>query len=373
MSVAVVLNTPSGSGTLDTLAQLHHLQPCTSDFLESKCRGQCIEKHELSEKTNGQKREGISPDEILRKRARAKFVGLPIVMALIRLNSPLKGSYLNSYGCCSVIEQKDGQLTTRYCKNRWCIPCCRIRAARAIRKYYPHLSAFEDPQFVTLTVPNVKGSHLAAKVGRMKGPTGSWAMAKQAVIRQGRRVGFRFQGVCKFEVTYNAGLDSYHPHFHVIVEGQRPARALVRQWLRLNPRAAVSAQDVRPANERSMLEMFKYFTKMTTKGQCIPARNLDVIFRAVRRRRVFQPFGMKGLKSDSELDEEFRLDQTTPAIKRLEENLLWHWQQDLHDWIDLKTGDTLTDFEPTKKDRQFVENYDPVPADVEGPGDPGRT
>ena len=288
--------------------------------------------------------------EKLQKRARAKYMGLPLVLQLVELDSPLNKSYWNSYHCSSILEQFQGQITATYCKNRWCIVCNRIRIAKAIRDYLPVIDSWEDPHFVTLTVPNVKGYDLASALAGM---VKTWEATKKSVKRR-----TDFKGIRKIEVTYNAGRKTFHPHFHVVVEGKAAGESLINSWLKRNPKASRQAQDARPCKGSALLELFKYFTKLVSDDQRVSAENLDTIFRAMKRRRVFQSFGFKMPKPETTVEEEFELNQSTPAFKQVENHVIWQWEQDLADWIDRETGECLTEYEPSEQDRAYVEATD---------------
>jgi hypothetical protein len=78
--------------------------------------------------------------ENLRKRARAKFLSLPLAVDLAELRSPNEKSYRNTIYCASVLVQTpDGKLTGRFCSTRWCLVCNRVRTARLIYAYGPEL------------------------------------------------------------------------------------------------------------------------------------------------------------------------------------------------------------------------------------------
>ena len=290
----------------------------------------------------------------LQRRARAKYVSLPLVRELAELDSPLAKSYRNSLFCCDTLEQADGTITAKYCKARWCTNCNRIRTGQAINKYQPQFRKWGDPFFVTLTVPNVTAEALSDTIDEMIRLT--W----RTVCRRLKRSGIALKGLRKLEITYNAGLNTFHPHFHVIVDGQEAANALLEAWLDRNPKAVRSAQDVRPADPGSIRELLKYFTKLVDKNGHVSPVHLDVMFRAMHRRRVFQPIGFRVLNEQD--DEGFdELEQTTEAITRPDEHIVWTWSQDLHDWVDESTGDVLTGFEPSDRDRAFVGQLDLAP------------
>jgi hypothetical protein len=285
----------------------------------------------------------------LRKRARAKYISGPLAIALAELRSPLEKSYRNTVYCARTIAQTNGELECGpYCGNRWCLTCNRIRTGRAMNRYLPVTDQWADPRLVTLTVPNCTGVDLPAVIGTML------RRVRVAVDNMRRRDRLPFVALRKLECTHNAATDTYHPHFHFLVEGGAAARALVDRWLRANPDAVRAAQDDRAADPATIREVFKYFTKLTTKGGAISLPALDLIFRAMRRRRVYQPMGFTpaGEDEDAALGAE-----AMPAVKRPGDVVYWHWDQERGDWLAGDTGEPLSGYEPTERYRRLVATF----------------
>lgn len=294
-----------------------------------------------------------------------------IAVSLASLHTSLQSSYRRTYYKCSTVIAQDGaKLSSYYCGYRWCLVCGRIRTAKAIDTYLPIVSSWQSPHMVTLTIPNVAGDVLRSTLETMLDRFNSCVLS----IR--RTAGLVFRGVRKLEITYNPRRDDYHPHYHVLVEGQAQATALRSAWLKRFPDASGDAQDVRPADDDTLVEMFKYFTKLTTKaenkrGLAITApRNLDTIFRAMEGKRVWQPVGFTIPHDDDVLVESSELDvAATPAVKRLHERIMWTWDRDASDWLDCETGETLSDYTPSPEIVELVEtipNVSELPP-VEGP------
>jgi hypothetical protein len=278
--------------------------------------------------------------ERLKKRARAKWFTQSYLQHLINLDSPLKKSYINTVFCCHQLHQKDGKITSRYCNNRWCVVCNRIRIAKAINGYLPELRKLEDPQFVTLTIPNVRKSDLRSAISAM---IRSWRLLYQYLNKQK----VQLRGVRKIECTYNPDEDSYHPHFHLIVAGRENAEMILQEWLRRWPKAKRIAQDIRPADDGSMIELFKYFTKVITKQQMyVPA--LDIIFRAMVGHRVFQPYGITRVTEEVEQLQAEVIEGIEPG------ETFWEWLD--WDWIDTATGKMLTGYVPDEKLKRLSQN-----------------
>lgn len=314
-------NHPQGDPSLDTLAQLRHFN-----------------------------QKGIKS---LRKRARAKYLTDHIIFYLNnQQDNTLKNSYWNSYHCAKVIQQEGGKLTAKYCNNRWCMVCNRIRTAKAIRGYLPQIEKMGDPRFVTLTRPNVKAEELEQEIEDL-------VKAMRLLTKQMRVTANKpLYGLRKLEVTYNHREDTYHPHFHLIIEGEEVAHEAIERWLKMNPTASYKAQDERPIETpHHAIELFKYFTKVATKVRkkgvevlIIHAPSLNIIFKAMRGKRVLQPIG--GMRKVNVDVEEIR-SEVYEELEQ-EENLSWIYDTPLGDWIDRTTGETLTGYTPSDKFRKWI-------------------
>lgn len=285
----------------------------------------------------------------LQKRARAKHLTVPLAIQLAKLHSPLEKSYRNAFYCAgTLVQDATGALRGEYCGTRWCQVCNRIRTARAIERYEPILAGWSDAHFVTLTIPNVVADSLSNTIAIMSRDISAIARA----IR--RTDSLPFRALRKLECTFNPDREDFHPHFHLIVESPEVAKRLERRWLRRYPMATPAAQHIRPCDTGMLKELFKYFTKLTVERSApgpqrplAPARALDVIFRAMVGRRVYQPMGFKAAVPPGR-DEDAEIGDTcsTSSPKRLGEGVDWDWFQQAHDWIDTATGEALSGYVP---------------------------
>ena len=75
--------------------------------------------------------------ETYKRRAVAKFNTNALVFEMVKLDSPLTKSYWNSFHCSNIILQDGKTLTAKYCNNRWCTVCNRIRTGKLIKGYLP--------------------------------------------------------------------------------------------------------------------------------------------------------------------------------------------------------------------------------------------
>lgn len=284
------------------------------------------------------------PPSVDKKRARKKFTSQVIATHLLEANpdSFLAKSYERTLHCMeSLTPNAEGKLTAHYCKNRWCPVCQSIRIAVLINGYKPQLAKLEDPWFVTLTRPTCTEKGLPLQIKKM-----GEAFRKIKNRRRFRKV----KGLRKAECTIRPD-GRYHYHFHVIVEGEENAKYLIEEWLKLNPESHRRPQDMRPIDCKSMVELFKYFTKLlaTDKSgerKMMSYRRLDVIFRALSGKRVFQPLG--GLSMVSEDIEDQELEATREIAQQV-------YQWVVNDWYGMEDGSALTSYEPNPKLIQLLD------------------
>jgi hypothetical protein len=293
----------------------------------------------------------FSAKEAFQKRARVKYLTTALAVRLANVkDTPLTKSYWNTWYCSSVMQKKGDRLVAKFCKNRWCLVCNRIRTAQLIKQYLPTIQSWPEKHFVTLTVPNCTAENLADVIKEMKLISNRIRETLKKQYQRKQRA-TPLVGLRKLECTYNPSRKDYHPHFHFVVSNRQTADDLRSMWLTHFQAAKWQGQDVRPADDRSALEMFKYFTKLVSshsKERLILVDPLDVIFQAVARERTFQAFNVKVTKEASDQEAEALADElTTEAV--------YQWQQDATDWVDIETGELLTGYQPDDAFRELVE------------------
>jgi hypothetical protein len=282
----------------------------------------------------------------LTKRAKSKHITNKILYPLIDLNSELKKSYWNTHYCNVSLLQSGRKITGRFCNNRWCCTCNRIRTMKLLKGYEPVLKRLTDKYFVTLTVPNVSENLLKDTVNNM-----FIEFIKIQKTFQKRKTPIR--GIRKIECTYNPIKLNYHPHFHLIVSGSKIAENVVNEWVKRVPNTNRLAQDYRVADDGSVIELFKYFTKLITgKGnnRRIYIVPMDNIFKVMRGRRVFQPLGIK--KDISEDINEIQ----SQEYEIEEGEFTWWWENKLHDWVNLDSTIKLSGYIPSEKEKELYKN-----------------
>lgn len=306
----------------------------------------------------------IDPVKTLEKRTRSKALDYVIKGRLMNdlevKDSPLHQSYVKSTACNGTLTQEEGKIKAFYCWNRWCCVCNRVRTGILLNKYEPLLKEWDDKYFVSLTLRNPTAAGLAPTIDEMIKIFGHCAMS----IKQTQKLDF--QALRKMEVTYNVDEDTYHPHFHIIVKGEEQAEFLKEYWLhkvnKCDGRAVEVAQDVTVCDDDTTKELFKYFTKLLSDQMLYP-KVLDTIFQAIKGRRTFQSYLPKEIQQQMKQkieDEEIILDRSTSAIRRLDETIYWDYIPQVRNYMDEKTGEFLTMYQPSKSFEKLLNN-------IEGP------
>jgi plasmid rolling circle replication initiator protein Rep len=325
---------------LDTLAQLS-----TKGILPSK--NKALSKSQLEQET-------------YKKRARSKSITNAIVFKLIDLKSPLLKSYWQTFHCNNVLIQKDKTITAKYCNQRWCMQCNRIRTAKQINGYQEPLSKLKEPQFVTLTIVNVPAKELKLAIEQMN------HSLRKITKNLPKTYKLKLKGLKKVECTYNPQRNDYHPHFHLIVEGKKEAEHLVSLWLKQYPTAKRKGQDIKKARADSLIELCKYFTKVVNDDQFYP-KQMDIIFRAMKGKRTFQPIGLKKIVSEEIDDQQGQEQSFLPP-----QNEIFVWEQEAMDWISA-SGEIVADFTPTDRHKDYIDRLQNNKQLLKQPNDESRT
>ena len=284
-----------------------------------------------------------STAEKLRKRARSKYVSTLLTQRLIELNSPNKERYIKSLSCATILTHSNGKITSKYCGSRWCMVCNKIRTGKYINLYAPILEKWTKTYLVTLTLPNCAADLIGTTL-KFMGKT------IRAITDVFRKRSITFRAVRKLEITYNEVTDSYHPHYHFIVEGESQANSLKSEWLKRVPTAVDDAQDVSEF-DGNLKEIFKYVTKLFSKEKetkeykKVNLKSLDIILRSLHGKRTLQNYGFT-LSEDISEEEPIVLDESLDDGEfTQEDNVLSEYQWYGLGWVNQKTGYILSSYE----------------------------
>lgn len=350
----------------------------------------------LQQKTEISKDSVLNLVQTLRKKNKFKWFGYHLSSMLYYQNpdSSIRTAYKNSLYCCKELYQGNGQITAKYCKNRWCPQCQRIRMGVLIDTYAPRLQKEKNLYFITLTRPNVRAEELENEIRIYNKKWQSIRNSKwyrRATILEG------MIGIKKLECTYHATrkilkkktewkvsragkkykketfiatseadqwFDTYHPHLHILVNNEQAAINIKEKWLKINPEANPAAQDLRKVqdvisvdengNERiskGYLEVFKYFTKLIAKDSCgkrfFDAKHMNVIFEAMNKKQVYKRIGSDENWQCGEVDEEDIEERAALFIDDMSwKTFRWIDGEKMFGYYDVDTGDALTEMAP---------------------------
>ena len=330
--ISLYLGPKDSQHYLDKLAQLRKAQ-----------ENQPLQKEKTPHKPKTDK-------DFFTQKQRAKYIGYALASKLAELDSPLKKSYVNSMFCNHVIEKNRDKVTSKYCKNRICPICNRIRTAQLMNSYLPEFKKWEELTFITLTIPNVPEHELKDRIRQME-RVFKWI---KDVLRKRKQP---LKCIRKLEVTENPETINVHPHYHIICEYLRgDVIALwMKYWEKYLPEISYKAQDIYLATEGSAKELFKYFSKVIFKGKFNP-EGLDNILQSVRGKRVFQSSGFI-LSEEQKIAEGIeKLQSQQLTNKRYLDKIdgSYEWINTLKTWFNKEDSEILHPYKTHKKTEKLV-------------------
>ena len=300
----------------------------------------------------------LSNIKAMRGRAKRKLITQTMMLSLVSIAEKYGShdrikAYWNTYHCQSKLYTVNGRLHGKYCKNRFCTLCCCIRKAEIINKYFPVITTWEKPYFVTLTI---KARPLSNLNKFMKGMIQAFQKIYANLKKRNQRGrGKKIIGIKSLECNFNATRKTYNPHFHLIVPDEETANIFIAEWLKIwtSKYTTRAAQDKKPISnfETALIEIVKYGSKIFTepdlkkkgRGKCDPniyVAALDNIFNAMQGLRIFERFGFnlpKGTKHKN----------SKSAIAK--EYYEWIYDLRYSDWLNSENELTLTGYEPEPK------------------------
>ena len=139
------------------------------------------------------------------------------------------------------------------CNSKFCPDCQQARSARAYAAYHTALEAVKEPRMIVLTVRNVNLGELHFHLKEFsKCLTRMWSNYLKP----------RAKGaLCAIEVTYNRETRTWHPHAHILVDGDYIEQAWIANvWKKITKGwgLVVWVQKCDPGWEH---ELLKYVTK----------------------------------------------------------------------------------------------------------------
>lgn len=288
----------------------------------------------------------IKGNKALLNRAKKKMITRSLVLALIDVakehgDGKMIKRFWNAYHCLDRVITGGDKLYGKYCKNRICIVCSGIRKADIMNRYHPELKQWESVYMLTLTTRSVKAEELNTRIDFMI-KTLNKIIGKYKKRHQ-RDTGIKFMGIKSLECNFNPIAQTYNPHFHLLVSGQKVALRLEQEWLEYctSTLAEQPGQHFRMVSdlERDLKEVIKYggkiFTdpdmkkKLHSSDPKIYAAALYNIIHAFDGRKIFGRFGFNLPKPTFQKERKLILDHES-------------WTFGLVDWMNDDHEEGLT-------------------------------
>ena len=285
-------------------------------------------------------------------RAKRKLVSVNLALACIdvakqKKDSEMEQTLWNIYHCQRKIISVNGVIFGMYCGNRGCTVCMSIRKAQIINSYYPIISQWQKPYFVTLTVKSCPAKRLPLMMNKMV--QGFQLIKDRQRKRHERGKGIKLVGIRTLESNYNPKKRTYNPHFHIIVENKEMGELLITEWLKQwTPKfAGRQAQDIRPITDLTikLKELIKYSTKVFTdptvekykhrKGNTkFFAKAFYNVLISMKGHRIFERFGFNNPSPK----------EAPTGAKAVVDFDLLTYDLKQHDWVNNQTGEALTNY-----------------------------
>jgi len=192
--------------------------------------------------------------------------------------------------CCShpVVVCDDNEqirISEARCKCRLCPLCFKARCRSVFIKILHLVQTFDSARFITLT-PVSNDLPLRQQISDMR--------AAFAKLRRTKRWKSKvINGVYTIEITYNRKTKRWHPHLHLIVDGEYyEKRELSRDWLQATGNASIVAIKSCPSRKNVAKYISSYVSKSSDISSFPKAKQVEWSL-ATHGQRLVQTFGKK--------------------------------------------------------------------------------
>ena len=257
------------------------------------------------------------------------------------------------------------------CNDKLCGNCSQIRSVIAVTKYKNKVEAMKSPVMVVLHQKSPKMGELKETINAMYS---DW---REILRLQAKSKRENYNGICALEVTTNEKEQTYHPHYHIIIE-KHQADELVNKWVSRDPinRTLFAHKNKEtgklysdlPKDEKGNMninELFKYAMKMSVTNQDKPGKKLKTIgsipmiyeiAKSLKGVQQWRPFGdFRNTPNTKEISEAIQDEMMVSKADWPHIQLSKRWIWNKNDWEAYDNpGLTLTGWEPTKRDIAFI-------------------
>ena len=260
---------------------------------------------------------------------------------------------------------------TYKCNDKLCGNCSQIRSIVAVTKYQSKVQAMKSPVMVVLHQKSPKMGELKETINAMYS---DW---REILRLQAKSKRENYNGICALEVTTNEKEQTYHPHYHIIIE-KHQADELVEKWVLRDPinrklfahtnKATGKVYSELPQDDKGNLnikELFKYAMKMSVTNQDKPGEKLKTIgstemiyeiAKSLKGVQQWRPFGdFRNTPNTKEITQAIQDEMIVSKAEWPHIQLSKSWVWNKNDWEATEIpGLNLTDYQPTKQDIAFL-------------------
>lgn len=247
----------------------------------------------------------LTNEEKLNKRMEKKELNIKFYNLLDKSKINLSKEYINRIKDCGSFLEFLGDKNlenfklsgANFCGNRFCPHCSFNKSRRDALEFnvllkYIKLEYNYNFVFLTLTAPNVKSNLLNQELKNF-----SNAFNKLVKYKEVNKV---IKGyIRKLELTYNKDMDTYHPHYHVLIAVNKTYFTDIKQyinrakWLEFWKKAKgdenITQLDIRKVTNKNgknaALELSKYISK--DSDYLYSKEVFEVFYKSLKGKRFF--------------------------------------------------------------------------------------
>lgn len=260
---------------------------------------------------------------------------------------------------------------TYKCNDKLCGNCSQIRSIVAVTKYKNKVQAMINPVMLVL-------HQKSPAIGKLKETINAMYKDWRHILKvRAKNKKENYNGVCALEVTTNEEKQTYHPHYHIIIE-KHLAKDLLNAWISADPQnrelwahqnkqtdKIYSELPIDDKGNYSIKELFKYAMKMSVTNQETPNNkkktmaSTEMIYeiaKALQGVQQWRPFGnFRQTQNTKEISKAIYNEMVCSATEWPHIKLSKTWQWNKQDWeaSDIP-GLNLTNYKPTTKDIVYM-------------------
>lgn len=237
---------------------------------------------------------------------------------------------------------------TYKCNDKLCLICSQIRSRVAIIKYQDKVNDMVDPVMVVL-------HQKSPEIGQLKGSIDKMYQDWRSIMKvEAKSKRESLNGILALEVTTNDTKQTYHPHYHIIIE-KHQAERLVGLWIakdrkkrkykaHLNRKTGKLYTELEKDEHGKVAihELFKYAMKMSVTNEDKPGEkqktigSTEMIYeiaKALQGVQQWRPFGnFRATKTTKEITQEIQDEMSVSVEDHPHIGLSKEWNWNGMDW-----------------------------------------